>query len=100
MNRTENDNGDWARNTALLSPSCHESTDGQLTASAENAQPWGVILIQNAGLAFIGTPEMIADQLRPFQRLGVRHIIVSNVADYPNPDGAIQFAEEVIPLMR
>ncbi len=53
-----------------------------------------------AGNLVLGTPEMIADQLRSFLDLGVQHVILANFADFPNTEGALQFAEEVIPLLR
>jgi len=48
----------------------------------------------------VGTPEMIVEQLQPYIKLGITHIILANFADYPHPDGAIQFADEVVPLMQ
>jgi alkanesulfonate monooxygenase SsuD/methylene tetrahydromethanopterin reductase-like flavin-dependent oxidoreductase (luciferase family) len=48
----------------------------------------------------LGTPAMVAEQLRSYTDLGIEHIILANFADYPSTEGAIQFAEEVMPLMR
>jgi alkanesulfonate monooxygenase SsuD/methylene tetrahydromethanopterin reductase-like flavin-dependent oxidoreductase (luciferase family) len=48
----------------------------------------------------VGTPEMIVEQLQPFLKLGITHIILANFADYPSTDGAMQFADEVVPLIQ
>jgi alkanesulfonate monooxygenase SsuD/methylene tetrahydromethanopterin reductase-like flavin-dependent oxidoreductase (luciferase family) len=51
-------------------------------------------------MPIIGTPEMVADRLRPYQELGVEHFIIARFADAPRLDGALQFAAEVVPLLR
>jgi alkanesulfonate monooxygenase SsuD/methylene tetrahydromethanopterin reductase-like flavin-dependent oxidoreductase (luciferase family) len=50
--------------------------------------------------AFVGTPEMVADQIRPYLALGVEHVVIARFADFPQLDGAHQFAAEVVPLLR
>jgi alkanesulfonate monooxygenase SsuD/methylene tetrahydromethanopterin reductase-like flavin-dependent oxidoreductase (luciferase family) len=49
--------------------------------------------------AVIGTPEEVADMIRPLVDLGVEHLFCRFV-DMPSTDGALRFAEEVIPLLR
>lgn len=46
----------------------------------------------------IGTPDQVAEQLRPYIELGVEHIIVRCV-DFPNTAGIELFAEAVIPQL-
>lgn len=50
--------------------------------------------------AAVGIPEMVADQIRPFLELGVEHVVIARFADFPQTDGAQQFAAEVMPLLR
>lgn len=47
----------------------------------------------------VGTPEQIAEKLRAYTSLGVDYFIL-RFCDYPNPDGALCFAEEVMPFVR
>jgi alkanesulfonate monooxygenase SsuD/methylene tetrahydromethanopterin reductase-like flavin-dependent oxidoreductase (luciferase family) len=73
---------------------------GRTEAEARRTFEQSGYVNQPANIMMIGTPEMIADQVRAFVDLGVEHVILANLADYPGTEGAIQFAEEVIPLMR
>lgn len=50
------------------------------------------------GGGMVGTPEEVAEHLRAFTKLGVDYFIL-RFTDFPNPDGAILFAEEVAPLL-
>jgi alkanesulfonate monooxygenase SsuD/methylene tetrahydromethanopterin reductase-like flavin-dependent oxidoreductase (luciferase family) len=51
------------------------------------------------GSGIVGDPQQVAAQLRTFVDLGVEHFIL-RFADFPDPDGALLFAEEVIPQLR
>jgi alkanesulfonate monooxygenase SsuD/methylene tetrahydromethanopterin reductase-like flavin-dependent oxidoreductase (luciferase family) len=50
-------------------------------------------------LSSAGTPDQVADQLQAYVNLGVEHLIVG-FADFPDPTGALLFADEVIPRFR
>jgi len=52
-----------------------------------------------AGAALAGTPDQIADRLRQYVTLGVRHFIL-RFLDFPSPEGALLFASEVAPRFR
>lgn len=52
----------------------------------------------NGGSSLVGTPAQVADGLRAFTDLGVTYFIL-RFADFPQPDGALRFVEEVIPLL-
>ncbi|HSJ43225.1 MAG TPA: LLM class flavin-dependent oxidoreductase [Euzebyales bacterium] len=47
----------------------------------------------------VGTPEQVAEALRPFVDLGVEHLMLRFV-DFPSTGGAELFASEVVPLLR
>jgi alkanesulfonate monooxygenase SsuD/methylene tetrahydromethanopterin reductase-like flavin-dependent oxidoreductase (luciferase family) len=51
----------------------------------------------SAGL--VGEPGDVAEQLRRWESLGIRHIIL-RFADFPRLDGAMRFVEQVAPLVR
>jgi alkanesulfonate monooxygenase SsuD/methylene tetrahydromethanopterin reductase-like flavin-dependent oxidoreductase (luciferase family) len=51
------------------------------------------------GSALVGTPEELSAQLRRFTALGVEHFIL-RFSDFPSPDCAQLFAEEVIPRLQ
>jgi alkanesulfonate monooxygenase SsuD/methylene tetrahydromethanopterin reductase-like flavin-dependent oxidoreductase (luciferase family) len=55
---------------------------------------------QAKGSVIVGTPQMVADHLRAYRELGITHFNVARFADAPRLDGALQFAEEVMPLLR
>jgi alkanesulfonate monooxygenase SsuD/methylene tetrahydromethanopterin reductase-like flavin-dependent oxidoreductase (luciferase family) len=57
-----------------------------------SSKPFGPRLIT-------GTPEQVAAQLQPYVELGVGYFITYFV-DFPDPAGAILFAEEVMPQLR
>ena len=44
----------------------------------------------------IGEPDEVAEQIRRFEQLGISHLIL-RFADFPRPDGALLFAERVVP---
>jgi alkanesulfonate monooxygenase SsuD/methylene tetrahydromethanopterin reductase-like flavin-dependent oxidoreductase (luciferase family) len=69
---------------------------GQTEAEAQRIAE--VFLYRNF-LSFVGTPDQVADQLQAYVNLGVEHLIVG-FADFPDPTGALLFAEEVIPRFR
>ena len=50
------------------------------------------------GPPIFGTPEEVADRLRPYADLGVQHFML-RFADFPKTDGAQMFAREVAPLL-
>jgi alkanesulfonate monooxygenase SsuD/methylene tetrahydromethanopterin reductase-like flavin-dependent oxidoreductase (luciferase family) len=47
----------------------------------------------------VGTPEQVADQLRPFVDLGVRYLMIRFV-DFPSHQGVELFADAVMPLLK
>jgi alkanesulfonate monooxygenase SsuD/methylene tetrahydromethanopterin reductase-like flavin-dependent oxidoreductase (luciferase family) len=47
----------------------------------------------------VGTPEQVADQLRPFVNLGVRYLMLRFV-DFPSHQGVELFADAVMPLLK
>ncbi len=49
--------------------------------------------------ALIGEPGEVAEQLRAFAELGIGHLVL-RFADFPRPDGAMRFVEQVMPLLR
>ena len=55
---------------------------------------------QAKGSVLIGTPSTVADHLRAYKDLGISHFNIARFADAPRLDGALQFAEEVMPLLR
>jgi alkanesulfonate monooxygenase SsuD/methylene tetrahydromethanopterin reductase-like flavin-dependent oxidoreductase (luciferase family) len=50
-------------------------------------------------LSIVGTPDQVADQVQAYVNLGVKHIMVG-FTGFPDPTGALLFAEEVIPRFR
>ena len=48
--------------------------------------------------AAVGEPGDVAEQLRRYADLGMGHLIV-RFADFPRPDGAMRFVEQVLPLL-
>lgn len=64
-------------------------THEQAEALARASQFWN----ENA---IYGTPDEVAAKLQGFVDLGVQHFIL-RFADFPNPDGALLFAREVMP---
>jgi alkanesulfonate monooxygenase SsuD/methylene tetrahydromethanopterin reductase-like flavin-dependent oxidoreductase (luciferase family) len=49
--------------------------------------------------AALGEPGDVAEQLRRFAELGISHLVL-RFADFPRPDGATRFVEQVLPLLR
>jgi alkanesulfonate monooxygenase SsuD/methylene tetrahydromethanopterin reductase-like flavin-dependent oxidoreductase (luciferase family) len=47
----------------------------------------------------VGTPQQVAEGLRSFTDLGVDYFIL-RFSDFPYPEGALRFAEEVMPLVQ
>lgn len=73
---------------------------GRTEAEARRTFEQSGYVNQPEAIMAIGTPEMVADRIRAFVDLGVEHVILANFADYPSIEGAIQFADEVVPLLR
>jgi alkanesulfonate monooxygenase len=51
----------------------------------------------NCGIAIVGTPEQVADELLGYWRLGIDEFILSG---YPHVEECRRVAASVIPLMR
>jgi alkanesulfonate monooxygenase SsuD/methylene tetrahydromethanopterin reductase-like flavin-dependent oxidoreductase (luciferase family) len=49
--------------------------------------------------AVVGEPADVAEQLRRYEDLGIRHLIL-RFADFPRLDGAMRFVEDVLPLLQ
>lgn len=47
----------------------------------------------------VGTAEQVADNLRQFMNQGVTYFML-RFCDFPHPEGALRFAEEVMPLLK
>jgi alkanesulfonate monooxygenase SsuD/methylene tetrahydromethanopterin reductase-like flavin-dependent oxidoreductase (luciferase family) len=50
-------------------------------------------------IRIVGSAEQVVEQLRAYVDLGVAHFIMG-FADFPDPAGAVRFAEDVIPRFR
>ena len=104
---------DYARKLDILRAHCAEigRDPGEITLTWETA---GLALADSetearrlaetspfyqAGSSPVGTPEQVADQLRQYMDLRVSLFII-RFADFPDPTGALRFAEEVMPLLR
>lgn len=75
----------WANECVAIAPT-YQTAQGL----AQN------FLTYEPGISIVGTPAMIIEQLKPFIDLGVEHFIL-RFADFPETQGALLFAREVIP---